>query len=118
MIHILDPFRQEVPVNTRKRQVLPLRWFLPSMLHQSGFHDDMPPGREKFKRENMAFGVSLQSKKALPQQQQSGNCGAYTLRLIEYILVDRIQYDWTKDDMPTIREKMTVEVFCNTNHKS
>ncbi|KAK2638613.1 hypothetical protein Ddye_026408 [Dipteronia dyeriana] len=56
MIHILDLFRQEVPVSIRKRQVWPLRWFLPSILHQFAFHDDMPPSRKKFKRENMAFG--------------------------------------------------------------
>ncbi|KAK2661232.1 hypothetical protein Ddye_007765 [Dipteronia dyeriana] len=113
MIHILDPFRQEVPVSIRKRQVQPLRWFLLSMLNQFGFRDDWPPGREKFKRENRLFGVSLVSNTSLSQQQQSSNCGAHTLRLIEYILADRIQYDWTEDDMPTIRETMAVEVFCN-----
>ncbi|KAK2661071.1 hypothetical protein Ddye_007604 [Dipteronia dyeriana] len=114
MIYILDPFRQEVPVNIRKRQVRPLKWFLPSILNQYGFHDDKSSGREKFKRENMAFGVSLLSKIALPQQQKSGNYGAHTLRLIEYILADIIHYDWTEDDMPTIRAKMAVEVLCNS----
>ncbi|KAK2652992.1 hypothetical protein Ddye_012848 [Dipteronia dyeriana] len=114
MIHILDPFRQEIPISIRKRHVWPLRLFLPSMLHQSGFHDDRPSSREKFKRENKAFGVSLLSKITLPQQHTSGNCGVHTLRLIEYILANRIQHDWTEDDMPTIREKMTVEVFCNS----
>ncbi|KAK2661931.1 hypothetical protein Ddye_000505 [Dipteronia dyeriana] len=103
-----------VPVSIRKRQVRLLKWFLPSMLHQSGFHDDRPPGMEKFKKENRTFKVSLLSKTALPQQHKSGNCGAHTLRLIEYILADKIQCDWIKDDMPTIREKMAVEVFCNS----
>ncbi|KAK3188753.1 hypothetical protein Dsin_028314 [Dipteronia sinensis] len=44
-IHLLDPFRQEVPLQIRKEQVAPLRWFLPSMLHQVGFNDARPEGK-------------------------------------------------------------------------
>ncbi|KAK3204721.1 hypothetical protein Dsin_018767 [Dipteronia sinensis] len=43
-----------------------------------------------------------------------GNCGAHTLRLAEYLLVNRVEFDWTKDDMGAIQEKMAVEVFCNS----
>ena len=48
----------------------------------------------------------------------SGNCGAHTLRLAEYLLADQKRFDWTEDDMATIREKMAVEVCCNSQHNS
>ena len=48
----------------------------------------------------------------------SGNCGAHTLRLAEYLLADQKVFDWTEEDMGTIREKMAVEVFCNSQHNS
>ena len=47
----------------------------------------------------------------------NGNCGAHTLRLAEYLLANK-KFDWTEDDMGTIREKMAVEVFCNSQHNS
>ena len=48
----------------------------------------------------------------------SGNYGAHTLRLAEYLLADQKVFDWTEEDMGTIREKMAVEVFCNSQHNS
>ena len=48
----------------------------------------------------------------------SGNCGAHTLRLAEYLLANKKEFDWKEEDMPTIREKMAVEVFCNSQHTS
>ncbi|KAK3212565.1 hypothetical protein Dsin_017271 [Dipteronia sinensis] len=85
-IHLLDPFRQEVPLQIRKEQVAPLQWFLPSMLHQVGFHDARPTGEVKYEKQNMPFGV----------------------------LAKRVTFDWSEDDMGTIREKMAVEIFCNS----
>ncbi|KAK3198473.1 hypothetical protein Dsin_021888 [Dipteronia sinensis] len=43
-----------------------------------------------------------------------GNCGAHTLRLMEYVLANRKTFNWSEEDMCTIREKMTVEIFCNS----
>ncbi|KAK2656295.1 hypothetical protein Ddye_009347 [Dipteronia dyeriana] len=43
-----------------------------------------------------------------------GNCGPHTLRLIEYILAGRRPFDWSEDYMGIIREKMAVEIFCNS----
>ena len=43
-----------------------------------------------------------------------GNCGAHTLKIIEYLMANRDTFDWSEADMPTIREKMAVEVFCNS----
>ena len=43
-----------------------------------------------------------------------GNCGAHTLRMIEYLTANRDTFDWSEDDMTTIREKMAVEVYCNS----
>ena len=43
-----------------------------------------------------------------------GNYGAHTLRLIEYLAANRDTFDWTENDMPTIQEKMAVEVFVNS----
>ncbi|KAK2642305.1 hypothetical protein Ddye_024068 [Dipteronia dyeriana] len=37
-----------------------------------------------------------------------GNYGPHTLRLIEYILADRKDFDWSEDDLEIIREKMAV----------
>ncbi|KAI9173464.1 hypothetical protein LWI28_001698 [Acer negundo] len=44
----------------------------------------------------------------------SGNCGAHTLRLIEYLAANRDTFDWSENEMGTIREKMAVEVFWNS----
>ena len=43
-----------------------------------------------------------------------GDCGAHTLRMIEYLTTNTDTFDWSEDDMGTIREKMAVEVFCNS----
>ncbi|KAK3230969.1 hypothetical protein Dsin_002850 [Dipteronia sinensis] len=113
-IHLLYPFRQKIPVQIRKEEVAPLRWFLPSMLHQVGFHDARPRDDPKYDKRNKPFGVSMVSTTHVPQQTTGGNCGAHTLRLIEYILADRQPFDWSEEDMGTIQEKMVVEVFCNS----
>ncbi|KAK3185064.1 hypothetical protein Dsin_032350 [Dipteronia sinensis] len=73
-IHLLDPFRQEVPLQIRKEQVAPLRWFLPSMLHQVGFHDARPTGEAKYEKRNRPFGVSMVSTTHVPQQTRGYDC--------------------------------------------
>ncbi|KAK2642038.1 hypothetical protein Ddye_023801 [Dipteronia dyeriana] len=98
---IVDPWRQQVPVHIRKQQVAPLCWFVPSMLYQAGFYTVRPTGLEKFARR-----ISL-------SQSAWGNCGPHTLRLIEYLLADRKDFDWSEGDMGIIREMMTVEIFSN-----
>ncbi|KAI9200041.1 hypothetical protein LWI28_001823 [Acer negundo] len=45
-----------------------------------------------------------------------GNCGAHTFRLEEYLTGNRDIFEWSKDDMGTIREKMAVEDYCNSKH--
>ncbi|KAK3225082.1 hypothetical protein Dsin_004944 [Dipteronia sinensis] len=113
-IHLLDPFRQEVPLQIRKEQVASLRWFLPSMLYQVGFHDARSTGEAKYEKRNRPFGVSMVSTTHMPQQTRGGNCGAHTLRLMEYVLANRETFDWSEDDMCTIREKIAMEIFCNS----
>ena len=44
----------------------------------------------------------------------SGNCGAHTLRLAEYLVANMTEFNWTEEDIGTIWEKMAVEVFCNS----
>jgi hypothetical protein len=34
--------------------------------------------------------------------------------MIEYLAANRDTFDWSEDEMATIREKMAVEVFCNS----
>ena len=34
--------------------------------------------------------------------------------MIEYLTANRDTFDWSEDDMTTIREKMVVEVYCNS----
>ena len=48
----------------------------------------------------------------------SGNCGAHTLRLAEYLLANKKEFNWKEEDMGTIREKMAVEVYCNSLHNT
>ncbi|KAK4841134.1 hypothetical protein QYF36_026780 [Acer negundo] len=50
--------------------------------------------------------------------QVRGNCGAHTLRLAEYLLVNKKEFDWKEEDMGTIREKIAVEVYCNSLHNT
>ncbi|KAI9157570.1 hypothetical protein LWI28_024555 [Acer negundo] len=45
---------------------------------------------------------------------RDGNCGAHTLRLIEYLAANRDTFDWSENEMGTIREKMAVKVYCNS----
>ncbi|KAK3193086.1 hypothetical protein Dsin_024396 [Dipteronia sinensis] len=113
-IHLLDLFRQEVPIQINKKQVAPLRWFLPSILHHVGFQDARPRGETMYEKRNRPFEVSMVSITYVPQQTRGGNCGAHTLRLIEYVLANRETFIWSEDDMGTIREKMNVELFCNS----
>ncbi|KAK3185017.1 hypothetical protein Dsin_032303 [Dipteronia sinensis] len=113
-IHLLDSFRQEVPLQIRKEQVAPLWWFLSSMLHQVGFHDARLTGEVKYEKRNRPFGVSMVSTTHVPQQTRRGNCGAHTLRLMEYVMANRKTFDWSEEDMCTLREKMAVEIFCNS----
>ncbi|KAK2634779.1 hypothetical protein Ddye_029571 [Dipteronia dyeriana] len=111
---IVDPWRQPVPVHIRKHQVAHLPWFLPSMLHQAWFHTARPAARETLTKTNKPFSVSVVSETRIPQQKKSGNCGPYTLRLIEYLLTNIMDFDWSEDDMGIIQEKMAVEIFSNS----
>ncbi|KAK2648084.1 hypothetical protein Ddye_015573 [Dipteronia dyeriana] len=79
-----------------------------------GFHDSRKPEEQKFERWNRPIGVSLVSCTIVLQHDRSGNCGARTLQLMEYLPSDQVEYDWKEADMGIIREKMTVEVFCNS----
>ncbi|KAK2637522.1 hypothetical protein Ddye_032314 [Dipteronia dyeriana] len=54
-IHLLDPYKQLVPLHIKKRQTTPLRWLLPSMLHKSGFYDATKSNESKFDRRNRPF---------------------------------------------------------------
>ncbi|KAK2655264.1 hypothetical protein Ddye_008316 [Dipteronia dyeriana] len=68
---IVDPWRQEVPVHIQKQQVAPLHYFMPSMLHQAGFHTARPTELEKFDKTNKPFSVSVVSEKRIPEQKKS-----------------------------------------------
>ncbi|KAK2635403.1 hypothetical protein Ddye_030195 [Dipteronia dyeriana] len=111
---IVDPWRQEVPAHIRKQHVAPLCYFVPSMLHQTGFYTARPAGLQKFEKTSKPFDVSVVSEKHVPQQKKSGNCGPHTLRLIEYLLANIKDFDWSEDDMEIIREKMAIEIFANS----
>ncbi|KAI9176991.1 hypothetical protein LWI28_009641 [Acer negundo] len=51
----------------------------------------------------------MDGSRGVPQQHQGGNCGAHTLRLAEYLLANKKEFNWKEEDMGTIREKMAVE---------
>ncbi|KAK3229223.1 hypothetical protein Dsin_001104 [Dipteronia sinensis] len=58
-----------------------------------GFHDARPRGEAKYDKWNRPFGVSMVSTTHVPQQTKGGNCGAHTLRLMEYVLENRHSFD-------------------------
>ncbi|KAK2659143.1 hypothetical protein Ddye_005676 [Dipteronia dyeriana] len=113
-LFIVDPWRQEVKPRILKQQVAPLRYFVPLMLYQAEFHTKRATGLLKFEKISKPFDVTVVSDKHIPQQKQSGNCGPHTLKLIEYILANKKDFDWSEDDMRIIREKMAVEIFVNS----
>ncbi|KAI9182208.1 hypothetical protein LWI28_023143 [Acer negundo] len=113
-IYLMDPFRQEVPFRHRKMQLACLRYFLPSMLHALDFHGRRRRGDMTYTLQNKPFPLNIVSRDRVPQQDRGGNCGAHTLRLIEYLAANRDTFDWSENEMGTIREKMAVEVYCNS----
>ncbi|KAK4836265.1 hypothetical protein QYF36_020659 [Acer negundo] len=110
----MDPFRQEVPFRHRKTRLACLRYFLPSMLHAVDFHGRRRRGDMTYALQNKPFPLNIVSRDRVPQQDRGGNCGAHTLRLIEYLAANGDTFDWLENEMGTIREKMVVEVFCNS----
>ncbi|KAI9157217.1 hypothetical protein LWI28_018676 [Acer negundo] len=80
-IYLLDPFKQEV-----------------------GFHSNRTKDDVTYKLSKKAFSDEHHGRIL-------GNCGAHTLRLAEYLLANKKEFDWKEEDMGTIREKMAVEVL-------
>ncbi|KAK0582713.1 hypothetical protein LWI29_028780 [Acer saccharum] len=95
-------------------QLACLKYFLPSMLHVVDFHGHRRRRDMTYALSNRAFTFYYVSADRVPQQDTGGNCGSHTLRLIEYLAANRDTFDWSKNDMTTIREKMAVKVFCNS----
>ncbi|KAI9157168.1 hypothetical protein LWI28_017856 [Acer negundo] len=113
-IYLFDPYRQEVPFSHRKMQLACLRYFVPSMLHAVNFHNHIRRGDQTYSKTTRAFTFYYVSADRVPQQATVGNCGPHTLKLTEYLAANRDTFDWSKNDMTTIQEKMAVEVFCNS----
>ncbi|KAI9159883.1 hypothetical protein LWI28_002849 [Acer negundo] len=113
-IYLFNPYRQEVPFSHRKMQLACLRYFVPSMLHAVNFHNHRRRGDRTYSKTTRAFTFYYVSADRVPQQATGGNCGPHTLKLTEYLAANRDTFDWSKNDMTTIREKMAVEVFCNS----
>lgn len=145
-IYLFDSYRQEVPFSHRKMQLACLRYFVPSMLHAVNFHNRRRRGDQTYSKTTRAFTFYYVSADRVPQQDTGydcfkilfypnpfsynsiltvvhvvncrGNCGAHTLKVTEYLAANRDTFDWSETDMTTIREKMAVEVFCNSLHNS
>ncbi|KAI9161031.1 hypothetical protein LWI28_013797 [Acer negundo] len=89
------------------------------MLHQVGFHANRRKEDTTYKLAKKPFRMSIMDgSRRVPQQHQGDNCGAYILRLVEYLLANKKEFDWTEKDMGTIREKMAMEVYCNSLHNT
>ncbi|KAI9153046.1 hypothetical protein LWI28_004952 [Acer negundo] len=101
-IYLMDPFRQEVPFSHRKTQLACLRYFLPSMLHAVDFHSRRRRGDMTYTLQNKPFPLNIVSRDRVPQQDRGGNCGAHTLRLIEYLVANMDTFDWSENEMGTI----------------
>ncbi|KAI9192391.1 hypothetical protein LWI28_022229 [Acer negundo] len=90
------------------------------MLHQVEFHSNRTKDDVTYSLSKKGFRMSIMDgSRGVPQQHQGGNCGAYTLRLAEYLLANKKEFDWKEEDMGTIREKMAVEeVFLNLSKQA
>ncbi|KAK0607759.1 hypothetical protein LWI29_020132 [Acer saccharum] len=104
----------EVPFRHRNAQFACLRYLLPSQLYTVHFHRNRQPGDKTYKKKDGPFRMLFVSADRVPQQELGGNCGAHTLRMIEYLTANRDTFDWTEADMPIIRQKMAIEVYCNS----
>ncbi|KAI9196665.1 hypothetical protein LWI28_025916 [Acer negundo] len=80
------------------------------MLHAVDFHRRRRRGDMTYTLQNNPFPLNIMSRDRVPQQDRGGNCGAHTLRLIEYLAANRDTFDWSENEMGTIREKMVVEM--------
>ncbi|KAI9153910.1 hypothetical protein LWI28_018320 [Acer negundo] len=113
-IYLFDLYRQEVSFSHRKMQLACLQYFVSSMLHAVNFHNHRRRGDQTYSKTTRAFTFYYVSADRVPQQATGGNCGPHTLKLTEYLAANRDTFDWSENDMTTIREKMAVEVFCNS----
>ena len=120
-IYLLDLFRQEVTWDHMNKQVACLRWFIPSMLNQVGFHNNRREEDPTYRRSKRPFRMSIVVGPRVPQQQKGyecfkslfypnwfesnslltvvhvvicrGNCSAHTLRLAKYLLANMREFD-------------------------
>ncbi|KAK1563444.1 hypothetical protein Q3G72_027645 [Acer saccharum] len=113
-ILVFDSFKREVPFRHRNAQFACLRYLLPSQLYTVHFHRNRQPGDKSYRKKDGPFRMLFVSADRVPQQVVGGNCGAHTLRMIEYLTANRDTFDWTEADMPIIRQKMAIEVYCNS----
>ncbi|KAK0570610.1 hypothetical protein LWI29_003944 [Acer saccharum] len=102
-ILVFDSFRREIPFRHRNAQFACLRYLLPFQLYTVHFHRNRQPGDKTYKKKDGPFRMLF-----------VGNCGAHTLKMIEYLTANRDTFDWTEADMPIIRQKMAIEVYCNS----
>ncbi|KAI9178101.1 hypothetical protein LWI28_022736 [Acer negundo] len=66
------------------------------MLHQVGFHANRKKDDVTYELVKKPFQMSIMNgSHGVPQQHQSGNC-ADTLRLAEYLLANKKEFDWTE----------------------
>ncbi|KAK4838632.1 hypothetical protein QYF36_015209 [Acer negundo] len=88
-------------------------------LKTTGFHSNRMKDDVTYKLSKKAFRMSIiDESHRVPQPNQGGNCGAYSLRLVDYLLANKKEFDWKEEDMGTIWEKIDVEVFCNSLHNT
>ncbi|KAI9162584.1 hypothetical protein LWI28_028725 [Acer negundo] len=97
----------------------PKEW---SMLKHKWHDDDLKTVRGLVPSGNRPWhAVDWFIEEGLPDEHHGripGNCGAHTLRLAEYLLANKKEFDWKEEDMGTIQEKMAVEVYCNSLHNT
>ncbi|KAI9200925.1 hypothetical protein LWI28_015135 [Acer negundo] len=87
--------------------------------HEVKFHSNRTKDDVTYSLSKKAFRMSIMDGSCgVPQQHQGGNCGAHTLRLAEYLLANKKEFDWKEEDMGTIREQMAVEVYSATTSSS
>ncbi|XP_050369160.1 uncharacterized protein LOC126787285 isoform X2 [Argentina anserina] len=84
----------------------PLATMFPSLLIQSGFYEMRP----ELSPLNTPFQVVRQAE-SIPQQSESGDCGVFMLKFVEYLSSGQQLICFKDKDIPAFRERMAFRLF-------
>lgn len=102
---IYDSMRSATPDEFICDLVNPIATMFPSLLIQSGFYamrPELSPLNTPFKVVCLADDI--------PQQSESGDCGIFMLKFVEYLSSGQ-QLSFREEDIPSFRERLAFHIF-------